>query len=60
MIEGVHSREWYLGKGRKFGECKEVSEWVQSKDKCRSKEIGRDRKKMESKVESRSKWVQKK
>jgi len=54
MMEEVYSREWYLGKEERFGECKGVGEWVWRKDKCRSKEIGRGRKKMESEVESRS------
>ena len=59
VMEGVYSREWYMGKEGRFGEHKRIGRWVWGKNRDRSKKIGGDRRKVESKVESRDKWVQK-
>ena len=59
-MEEVYGREWYLGKRRRFVECKRVGKRVWRKVRGRSKETGGDKRKMKSKVESRGRWVQKK
>ena len=35
--EGIHSREWYIGKKRRFKKCKESSSRVWEKNEYKSK-----------------------
>ena len=59
LMEKIYSGKWYMGEGRGFEKCKEVSRWVRRKIRGRSKKTEEDRRKMKSEVESKDKWVQK-
>ena len=59
-MEEVYSRKWYMGKRERFRKYKRVGEWVQRKIRNRSKKIREDKRKIESKVESKGRWVQEK
>ena len=48
-----------MGEEGGFEKCKEVSRWVWRKIRGRSKKTEEDRRKMESEVESKNRWVQK-
>ena len=57
-MEGVYGRKWYIGEGEGFGKCKRVGGRVQRKIRGRSKKTRGNRRKMESEIEFKDKWVQ--